>query len=333
MLQDQTKTREALERLTASYPRDFASHNNLGVYYNGRAEFDKALLAYRAASAIAPDEPLPLSNAAYVLLFLGRSDEAYTAAEQALALRPNPGLAIARWTSAVVERHPRAAEFEDEARKMVPDDQLLGARAGIALWRGQLKAYITLQAEARAKARTANNPDLVTSIEASERLVRALFEGGAALAALKAAAARETNLMLLAQSVSALASLGELAPVRAALPRLLKEGKNNQAVWLPATVGQALVLAADGKPADGIALIEAALNDVPRAQDLHTIIGRIRQASGDAERRDRQLSDRDQSAELLRPESRRADDPHRARRAARVAGGCRRGEGPVRLAR
>jgi tetratricopeptide (TPR) repeat protein len=283
VLQDQDKAREALEVLTASYPRDFAAHNNLGVFYNGRAQFDKALESYRAAQALAPDEPLPLSNAAFVLLFIGRNDEAYAAAAQALALRPNPGLAIARWTSAVVGRHPQAAEFEEEARKMVPDDQLLGARAGIALWRGRIKEYAALQAEAHAKARAANNQEGADSLATNERLVRALYEGGPAIAALKAAAARETNPVRLAQMVSALATMGELAPVRAALPRLLKEGRNNQAIWLPTTVGQAMVLAADGKPADGIALLESALNDVPRAQDLHSIIGQIRQGSGDAD--------------------------------------------------
>ena len=73
MLQDQKAVKEALELLIAAYPRDYAARNNLGVYYNGRGELEDALKEYQAASDIAPDEPSPIANAAYVALSLGRS--------------------------------------------------------------------------------------------------------------------------------------------------------------------------------------------------------------------------------------------------------------------
>src|SRR4029434_11237201 len=103
VLQDQKKVKEALELLIAAYPRDYAARNNLGVYYNGRGEFEEALKEYKAASDIAPDEPSPISNAAYVAMFLGRDDEAYALVDRALALRPDGGLATTRWASAVME--------------------------------------------------------------------------------------------------------------------------------------------------------------------------------------------------------------------------------------
>ncbi len=283
VLQDQDKIREALEILTASYPRDFAAHNNLGVYFNSRGDFDKALASYRAATALAPDEPLPRSNAAYVLLFLGRLDEAYAEAEQALALRPNAGLAITRWTSAVVARHPRVAEFEEAARRMAPEDGIVTVRANIALWRGQMTAYTALQEDARARARAANNAEMLRGIDHGDRLARALYLGGPAIPALRTAAARETNLTFLAQDAAVLALLDDVGGVRALLPRLLTEGRSNEAVWLPTTVAQAHVLAADGRAKDAIAMLEAVLREQPRGQELQMAIGRIRERSGDAE--------------------------------------------------
>src|SRR6185436_2939245 len=76
VLQDPEKTREALEVLIAAYPRDFAGRNNLGVYYNSMGQFEESLKQYAAATEIAPEEPGPISNSAYVYLQLGRLDEA-----------------------------------------------------------------------------------------------------------------------------------------------------------------------------------------------------------------------------------------------------------------
>src|SRR5688572_27024071 len=75
VLQDPKAVREALEVLIAAYPRDFAARNNLGVYHNNLGEFDEALKQYQAAHDIAPDEPGPISNAAFLLLQMGRIDE------------------------------------------------------------------------------------------------------------------------------------------------------------------------------------------------------------------------------------------------------------------
>ena len=70
--QDPKAVKASLEQLTTEYPRDFAARNNFGVYYNGTGEYEEALKQYKAASDIAPDEPGPMSNAAYVLMTIGR---------------------------------------------------------------------------------------------------------------------------------------------------------------------------------------------------------------------------------------------------------------------
>ena len=277
VLNDPAKVLEALQLLTASYPRDFAAHNNLGVYYNGRGDFEKSLESYRAAMALAPDEPLPYSNAAYVLLFLGRLDEAYKEADQALALRPNPGLTLTRWASAVVAGHPRAAEFEDAAIKSTPPDQVIAVRAQIALWRGQFKAFEGYQEQAAAKARAGNDQEALLNIELGTRLSRAIYQGGPAVAALEAASAKEQNMARLVQSATVLALVGRTDALRPILARL-RAAKTTGIMF---TVTEANVMAADGKSQDAIAKLEAALREQPRAQDLHAAIGRIRERSGD----------------------------------------------------
>ena len=277
VLNDPAKVLEALQLLTASYPRDFAAHNNLGVYYNGRGEFEKSLESYRAAIALAPDEPLPHSNSAYVLLFLGRLDEAYKEAEVALGMRPDPNLAVTRWASAVTEGHPRAAEFEDAAAKLMPEDRLLTVRANIALWRGQFQTYEGYQEQAAARARAANDQEALLNVELGTRVSRAIFQGGAAIAALEAAAEKEKNTARLVQAAGALALLDRIDAVRALLVRL----RAAKTTGIQFSVTEAYVMAHDGKPQDAIAKLEGLLREQPRAQDLHAVIGRIREFSGD----------------------------------------------------
>ena len=139
VLRDQKASREALEVLTTAYPRDFAARNNFGVYYNNAGEFEQALKQYLAASDIAPDEPGPISNAAYVLISMGRLDEASTYVDRALAIRPDGNLALSRWVVARMQDHPRSAEFEKVARELAGPDQLAIGEAGLAAWQGRFR--------------------------------------------------------------------------------------------------------------------------------------------------------------------------------------------------
>jgi tetratricopeptide (TPR) repeat protein len=278
---DDKLTRETLELMTASYPRDFAARNNLGVYYIGHGQFEEALKEYQAAIDIAPDEPLPVANATYALLFLGRFDEAFQMADRSLAIRPNGGLAITRWTAAVLHGDGKAAEFETVARKMATPDQMLLAQADLALWHGRLADYGKVQDQLRTFARSAHNDTALASIDAGERLVRAAFQRGKYLDDLRASMTKSISPTILAQSAAMLATVGLLDDAKAALPRLDKESVNNQQIQLSTTVIRAYVKAAEGHAKEGISDIEAVLHEVPRALDLNFHIGQVRERSGD----------------------------------------------------
>ena len=157
VLQDSKKTRETLELMTASYPRDYAAQNNLGVYYISRDEFSQAAEHYRAAIDIAPDEPLPMSNLAYALFFLNQRPEAYTWTEKSLAIRPLGDLAVTRWFVARLYGDPEQSAFEAAARKIASPDQILSAEATLAAWDGRLKDYGRIEEELRARARAAHD--------------------------------------------------------------------------------------------------------------------------------------------------------------------------------
>jgi tetratricopeptide (TPR) repeat protein/predicted Ser/Thr protein kinase len=281
VLQDPKATKDALELLTTAYPRDFAGRNNLGIYYNGQGQFEEALREYKVAIEIAPDEPTPIMNAAYASLFLGKRDEAYAFVEKLQSIRPDPGLAMTMWFSALVDHDPRAKDLEAIAHKLASEDQWLGAQGTIALWHGRFKDYVKTNDELKNRARATRNEQALQNLETSEEVVQATYLGGPHLERLKAHAAKETNPVVLAQLTAALAANGELTIVRATLPRLLKEGRSNQAVWLPTTVAQAYVLLTDGRKNEALTLVRQALNDVPRAFDFNYFIGYIQGSNGD----------------------------------------------------
>jgi tetratricopeptide (TPR) repeat protein len=195
-----------------------------------------------------------------------------------MQLRPDPPLAIACWTAAIVARHPREAELEARALKTATDDQLLNMRGAIALWRGQFRTFEALQEQAAARARAAKDQEALQNVELSTRLSRAIYQGGPAIAALEASAAREQNMLRLVQSASVLAMLGRIEAIRPALARL-RAGNVTGTMF---AVVEALVLADDGAFQDAIARIEAVIAEQPRAKDLHAVIGRIRERTGDA---------------------------------------------------
>jgi tetratricopeptide (TPR) repeat protein len=283
VLQDQKAVKEALDVLTTAYPRDFGARNNFGVYYNNEGQYEEALKQYHAATDIAPDEPGPISNAAYVLMQLGRLDEASEHADRALAIRPDGNLAMTRWIVARMQDHARAAEFEKVARELAGPDQLAFAEAALASWQGRFQAYRKLQDDNIARARAAGNEDLARGMEMARQVTLAAFLGGSELQALRASAAREQDPDLLGQQVASLAMLGDIAPARAALRRLTDSKTGELSAAAPAIVAQAYVLAADGKHAEAVARIRTAVVQNARAQDLQFFLGDVLERSGDTD--------------------------------------------------
>ena len=283
VLQDQKATKDALEVLTTAYPRDFAARNNFGVYYNNAGELEQALKQYHAATDIAPDEPGPISNAAYVLMNLGRLDEASEHVDRALAIRPDGNLAVSRWVVARLENHPRVADFEKVARELAGPDQLSLAEAGLAAWQGRFQAYRKIEDDLIARARAAGNDDLARGLELSRQITLAAFLGGRDLDALRNAAAREKDDVFLTQQVSALAMLGDPAPAKAALPRLTTKITGDDSLSTPGSVARAYVLAGSSQFGEAVAILQSAIAQNPRAQDLQFFLADILAQSGDVD--------------------------------------------------
>ncbi len=281
VLQDRKAVKASLEALTTTYPRDFAARNNFGVYFNGEGELEESLKQYRAASDIAPDEPGPISNAAYVLLALGRFDEASEAADRALAIRPEPALATTLWVTARVAGDPRAPAFEQVARGLTGPEQFSLAEASLASWFGQFQAFEKMQNALIARAENSGNPDLGRGVALGRMITLAAYRQGRDLAALRAAAAGEKNPALLTQEVSALAMLGDVDAARSGLKRLAADAKADPSLGPAAAVARAYVQAKDGQAAAAIASLQAVLASAPRARDFNAFIGDLRAASGD----------------------------------------------------
>src|SRR5690242_13414203 len=76
---NQTKQKETLERLVATYPNDERAHFNLGGYYFGQQDFKQAISHYKKATELDPT----YSTAYNILGYAYRQDENYTDAENA----------------------------------------------------------------------------------------------------------------------------------------------------------------------------------------------------------------------------------------------------------
>ena len=163
---------------------------------------------------------------------------------------------------------------------MATPQQIQSTRAAVALWRGRLKEFYKLSDEQRVTARASNETGLVASLDLSEQFARAAYEGGVASLRTWAKGA-DVPQALRAQSTVMLGMLGDTDTARQLLPALEKDGRKNQAVWVPATVGRAYVQAADGRAADGVAALEKVLVEIPQGVDLNFHIGRLRELAGD----------------------------------------------------
>lgn len=76
---NQTKQKELLEKLVATYPNDERARFALGGYFFGQQDFDSAILHYRKATELAPR----FSTAFNILGYALRQNEKYAEAEQA----------------------------------------------------------------------------------------------------------------------------------------------------------------------------------------------------------------------------------------------------------
>lgn len=281
VLNDPALARTTLEMMTAAYPRDFAARNNLGVLLIGQAEYEAALKEYLAAADIAPTEALPLSNAAYALLFLGRYDEGIAMIERALAARPNSGLALLRWVAAAIRGDARAAEYEAAARQLATPTQFMFAESNLATWEGRLKDYSAILEQLRVQVRANPDTGALQGLDAAETITMAVLQRGPWVARLKALATLpDLPPQGVSQIAAALAIVGEIDTVRRLLPRLDQSDMDDPQQAQPAIVSRALVASAEGRTKDATTLLETYIARNPRAMDLHYYLGLVRERGG-----------------------------------------------------
>lgn len=274
------QARAALEMMTASYPRDFAARNNLGVLLIGQGLFEDALREYSTAHEIAPDEPLPISNSAYALLFLARYDEAFAMVDRALAVRPDPSLAITRWVVARIHGHARAAEFEATARTLASPTQLLFAETNLAIWEGRLKDYGEIVERLRAEVRATSDAGAIQGLDAAETITMAAWQRGPWLPRLRALAKQPMPPQGLAQLAAALAITGELSTLRSLAAELDKADLNDPQQAQPLLVARVLLAGANGQAKQAEAMVGAYLLQHPRSLELHYYLGKVREQNG-----------------------------------------------------
>jgi tetratricopeptide (TPR) repeat protein len=277
--QNPAQARTTLEMMTTAYPRDFSARNNLGVLLVGQGLFEEALKEYTAATEIAPDEPLPISNSAHVLMFLGRHEEGFAMADRALAVRPDPGLANTRWIVARINRHARASEFEAIAKTMASPTQYLFAASSIAVWEGRLKDYAAIVEQLRAQLRADPNVNLI-QLDGSEVITMALIQKGPWLARLKALATQGLPPEGLAQVAAALAATGEIASVRSLAAQLDKGNTSDPQQAQPLMVTRALLAGANGQTKEATAMVDAFVAQNPRAVEMHYYLGMALEQNG-----------------------------------------------------
>lgn len=278
--QNPEEARATLEVMTASYPRDFTARNNLGVALIGQGRFEDALKQYTMAREIAPDEPQPISNSAYALLFLARFDEAFAMIERALAVRPEPNLAITRWVVARVQGHPRAAEFESAARTLTSAAQLLTAESNVAVWEGRLRDYQKIVEQLRAQARETDDAGALQRLEFAETITMAIMQRGPWLPRLKALAKEPLSPQELAQAAAALAITGDLDTVRSLAAQLDKGDLNDIQQAQPLLVARVFLAGSKGQVKEAAEMVDSYLVRHARALELHYYLGTVREQNG-----------------------------------------------------
>ena len=281
VLRDPKLALASLELMTASYPRDYAAQNNLGVYYIGHAQFEEAAKHYRAAIELAPDEPLPMANLAYSLYFLGQRQEANTWVEKSLATRPDGSLAITRWAAALRSGDPDTDKYKEAARKVAQPDDMLTAEGTFAVWEGRLNDYRRILDQLVTHARAAHDQDRVGLLEASGRITFAYYDGGPAIEELKKSLDASAGPGAQAQAALALASLGQVDVAKPVVTKLEALGKERVDIWIPVAVTKAYIRARAGQPKDAVMDLAGVLIEFGRALDVNFHIGRIHEMSGE----------------------------------------------------
>jgi eukaryotic-like serine/threonine-protein kinase len=135
------KTIEALELLTRTYPREYSTHNNLGLYYSVVGRHERGIEEGREAVRLNPTLPSGYSVLANAFRSLNRFDEAKEIYEQALAQKlDRTGYHTNLYTIAFVRGDTAAMQQQLDWVRGKPDEYIgLFWQAYTAAYLGQLR--------------------------------------------------------------------------------------------------------------------------------------------------------------------------------------------------
>ncbi|MCU1385800.1 MAG: pknB 7 [Acidobacteria bacterium] len=161
----------------ATYPDDWAPHNNLSTTYARLNQYDNALEESRAAVKLAPNSVIAYQQLTRALLALDRLDEARQAIRDAAGkgLDSSTMRAFA-FDLAFIDKDEAAMETHLRAASQRPDGYLVVAEAARAAYAtGDVDGGHALYAQAITAARAARITDYVGSLLAEQALADALL--------------------------------------------------------------------------------------------------------------------------------------------------------------
>ncbi len=134
------KTIETYQLWNQTYPNDFVPHSNLATVYDNRGDHDKAAEEFRAAIALAPDEPLPRVSLSGVYLSQGKMDEARQTLEDAIKRGlDSVNIRSQLYIIAFLRRDQAEMARQVEASRAMPESfRIIGTQIVVAGYRGQL---------------------------------------------------------------------------------------------------------------------------------------------------------------------------------------------------
>ena len=130
-----SRDRESLERASEEFktamkarPDDWAGHANLGTYFMGQRDFQKAVDCFETATRLEPRMVGPLVNASMAYSNLRQNDKAESSLRRALAVEPNNAAALFNLGLLLAEER-RMGEAEKALRAAWKADPQLAAAA------------------------------------------------------------------------------------------------------------------------------------------------------------------------------------------------------------
>ena len=171
-LGDFQKTTEAYQLAVHEYPRDYSSHNNLGLHYLRLGEPEKALADEQEAIRIDPHQPFAYRNLAEAYLALNRIDEAKAIANQAINSGVGSlGVHSVLFSIAFVQNDEAGMNAQVTWVRGKPSESaLLSQNAQANTSHGKLTNARTLWEQASQLARKANYLERTGQFRASEAL-------------------------------------------------------------------------------------------------------------------------------------------------------------------